>query len=283
LCEQPFRFSLIRLVDSRVEIEELCLGLQAPNLIDVHCHTEHAYCGTTVDTAPCVALSQALGVSTLCITEHAFQLYFDKARAMNFRWQSDPAMVKAVWETPGRGRMAAYQQFAEKLRSPFVKIGLELDLFDDGRLLLAPEDAEHDWDIFIGAVHAVQGFMPGQTTQQEAERLFLRDVERLVEHDIDVLAHPFRFFKRNRLEVPEHLFAAVAGLLADSGVAAEVNFHTYQPEAAFIRLCVEKGVKIALASDTHDLAEAGEFWPHVNILRQAGITPKMFPETLFTF
>lgn len=283
LCEPPFRFSLIRLVDSRVEIEELSLGLQVPNIIDVHCHTEHAYCGTTVDTAPCVALSQALGVTTLCITEHAFQLYFDKPCAMSFRWQADPAMAKAVWETPGRGRMAAYRQFSEKLRSPFVKIGLELDLFNDGHLLLAPEDLDDDWDIFIGAVHAIQGYVPGQTSQQEAERLFLRDVERLLEHDIDVLAHPFRFFKRNRLKVPSHLFATLAGLLADSGVAAEINFHTYQPETPFIRQCAEKGVKIALASDAHDLAEAGEFWPHVNALRQAGITPKMFPETLFTF
>ena len=283
LCEPPFRFSLIRLADSRVEIEELSLGLQVPNIIDVHCHTEHAYCGTTVDTAPCVALSQALGVTTLCITEHAFQLYFDKPCAMSFRWQADPAMAKAVWETPGRGRMAAYRQFAEKLRSPFVKIGLELDLFNDGHLLLAPEDLDDDWDIFIGAVHAIQGYVPGQTSQQEAERLFLRDVERLLEHDIDVLAHPFRFFKRNRLKVPSHLFATLAGLLADSGVAAEINFHTYQPETPFIRQCAEKGVKIALASDAHDLAEAGEFWPHVNALRQAGITPKMFPETLFTF
>lgn len=283
LCEPPFRFSLIHLVDSRVEIEDLCLGLQVPNIIDVHCHTEHAYCGTTADTAPCVALSQALGVSTLCITEHAFQLYFDKPNAMGFRWQSDPSMVKAVWETPERGRMAAYRQFAAKLRSPFVKIGLELDLLDDGNLLLAPEDLDFDWDIAIGAIHVIPGFVPGRTSQQEAERLFLRDVERLLEHDIDVLAHPFRFFTFNHLKVPSHLFATLAGLLADSGVATEVNFHAYQPETAFIRMCAEKGVKIALASDAHDLAEAGEFWPHVNALRQAGITPKMFPDTLFTF
>ena len=283
LSEAPFRFSLIRLTGTQVEIEELNLALQVPNIIDTHCHTEHAYCGTTVDTAPCIALSQSLGVSTLCFTEHAFQLYFDKHRAMGFKWQSDPSLAAAVWETPERGRMAAFLQFAEKLRSPFVKIGLELDLFDDGKLLIAPEDMEMDWDILIGAVHGVQGFVPGETGQKDAEKLFLRDVERLVEHDIDVLAHPFRFFTRNRLEVPTHLYPIVAGLLADSGVAAEVNFHTYQPDPEFIRQCAEKGVKIALASDTHDLAEAGEFWPHVNVLRQAGITPKMFPEALFSF
>jgi histidinol phosphatase-like PHP family hydrolase len=164
-----------------------------------------------------------------------------------------------------------------------VKVGLEVDLYDNGKLLLAPEDAEAEWDILIGAIHFIQDFIPGATSQQEAEALFIRDVERLVDHPINVLAHPFRFFTRNRLEVPRHLFPVVAGLLADSGVAAEVNFHTNSPDPEFIRLCVEKEVKIALASDTHELAEAGEFWPHVNVLRQAGVTPKMFPEVLFSF
>lgn len=283
LCEQPFRFSLIRLTGARVEIEELSLGMQVPNIVDVHCHTEHAYCGTTVDTAACIALSQALGVSTLCITEHAFQLYFEKKYAMGFKWQADPASVEKVWASPERNRMAAYRRFAERLRSPFVRIGLELDLYGDGELLLAPEDAEAEWDLLVGAVHFIRDHVPGKTPQKEAEALFMRDVERLVNHPIQVLAHPFRFFPRNKLEMPRHLFAPVADLLADSGVAAEVNFHTNTPDPEFLRLCMEKKVKLALASDTHDLSEAGEFWPHVNVLRQAGITPKMFPDVLFSF
>ncbi|MEI7900969.1 MAG: PHP domain-containing protein, partial [bacterium] len=283
LCEYPFSFSLIQLTGNRVEIEELSLAIQVPNIIDVHCHTEHAYCATTVDTAPCIALSQALGVSALCITEHAFQLYFEKVRAMGFTWQGDPRSVEKVWASTGRHRMAAYQQFAQTLRSPFVKIGLELDLYDNGKLLLAPEDAKFDWDILIGAIHFIQDFIPGKTEQKEAESLFIRDVMRLLDHDIDVLAHPFRFFARNKLARPIHLYPLVAGLLADSGVAMEVNFHTDQPDPAFIQLCAEKDVKIALASDTHDLAEAGEFWPHMNVLKQAGITPKMYAHTLFSF
>jgi len=282
LCEQPFRFSLIHLKGTRVEIEELSLAMQIPNIVDVHCHTEHAYCGTTINTASGIALSQAMGVSALCVIEHAFQLYFEKSRAMGAKWQSDPSLAEAVWATPERGRMSAYQRFAKSLRSPFVKIGLEVDLYDNGKLLLAAKDIDAEWDILIGAVHWVQGYVHGQTSQNDAERLFIRDVERLVEHDIDVLAHPFRFFMRNHLERPKHLYPVVAGLLADSGVAVEVNFHTYRPDPDFIRQCAEKGVKIALASDTHDLAEAGEFWPHVNVLKQAGITPKMYSDLIYS-
>jgi histidinol phosphatase-like PHP family hydrolase len=283
LSEAPFRFSLIRLTGHRVEIEEIQLAMGLPNLIDVHCHTEYAYCGTTVNTASCIALSQALGVTGLCITEHAFQLYFDKKEAMGFAWQRNPEMAEAVWATPERKRMAAYKRFAQTLRSPFVKVGLEVDLYDHGKLLLAPEDAESEWDLLVGAIHLIEDYVPGRTSQKEAERLFLRDVELLTGHPIQVLAHPFRFFSRNRLACPTHLYAAVADLLADTGVAAEVNFHTHQPHPDFLRICVEKGVRLALASDTHDLAEAGEFWPHVQVLKQAGVTPRSFPETLFRF
>jgi histidinol phosphatase-like PHP family hydrolase len=46
---------------------------------------------------------------------------------------------------------------------------------------------------------------------------------------------------------------------------------------------VEKKVKLALASDAHTLQEVGEFVPHVEALRQAGITPKMYSDVLFSF
>ncbi|MDD4621631.1 MAG: metallophosphoesterase [Kiritimatiellae bacterium] len=281
LCEAPFRFSLIRLEGANIEVEDLNLITQLPNIIDVHSHSEFAYCGTTVDAASCIALSQALGVSSLCITEHSFQLYFEKRCAMGFRWQSDAAVVKNAWAQPERGRMLTFRKFAEKIRSPFVKVGLEVDLYDNGKLLIAPEDMDAGWDILIGSIHYVLGFVPGKTSQKEAESLFMRDVEIMVAHDIDVMAHPFRFFERNRLTRPKHLYPVVAGLLADCGIAAEVNYHVNQPDVEFIRACHEQGVSIALASDAHDLAESGEFWPHVNLLKQAGITPRMYPEALF--
>ncbi|MBP5510717.1 MAG: metallophosphoesterase [Kiritimatiellae bacterium] len=283
LSEPPFHFSLIRLEGPKVEIEEQTLALKLPDVPDVHCHTEYAYCGTTIDTAPSIALAEAMGVQTLCLTEHAFHLYFGKHDALDFEWMTRPEMVERAWASPGRFRMEAYRRYVERLRSPFIKLGLELDLYGDGQLLLAPEDAAFDWDVLIGAIHRVAGFERGKTPQAEAEKLFMRDLEYLVGYDIHVLAHPFRFFAKNGLKIPVHLYDEVAGLLSDNNVAAEVNYHTpaYKPDPEFIRICVEKDVKIALASDSHDLSEVGEFWPHLNVLRKAGVTPKTFADTLF--
>jgi histidinol phosphatase-like PHP family hydrolase len=105
----------------------------------------------------------------------------------------------------------------------------------------------------------------------------------LVDLPIKVLAHPFRFFAWNNLETPKHLYPVVADLLADSAVAAEINFHAYQTDSEFIRCCVEKNVQIALASDAHAIQEVGDFVPHIEVLKQAGVTPKMFSKVLFSF
>ncbi|MFO7938102.1 MAG: metallophosphoesterase [Kiritimatiellia bacterium] len=273
LKNAPFSFSLIEIHNTETEIRTIPLQMKEDFIRDTHCHTEHAYCGTTTDTAKCIALSKNLGINKLCITEHAFQLYFPKKQALSFIWQSHPEMVADIWKTTDRGRMRNYHDYIRAVRSDFVKTGLELDLYGDGRLLLAPEDMEFGWDILVGAVHFIEGFRRGSINQSTAESLFIRDLERMLAHGVHVIAHPFRFFGRNNLETPSHLYRPVAELLAHYDTAAEINYHTHSPDPDFIRTCVACGVKLTLGSDTHDLAEAGEFYPHIELMKRAGIKP----------
>jgi Icc protein len=280
LCESPFRFSLITLNGREVDIREQALTLEAPGLTDVHCHSEYAYCGTTVNAKTNIEVSKALGLGRLCLTEHTFQLYFDKEDAWSFRWQTDGDMVRNAWGGT-RGRMDDYRRFAAPLRSEFVSLGLEVDLLSDGRLLVAPEDLA-GWDVIVGAVHEIPGVKRKQTPQEEAERLFMEQVEALLAQPIQVLAHPFRFFRRAGLLEPAHLYGWMAERLARAGVAAEINFHTNTNEPAFIRECVARGVRIALGSDSHDLAEVGEFYPHLEVLKQAGVSPDQYGDVLFS-
>ena len=269
VCEAPFAFAHVRLTGNKVEIQEHHLALDVPGLTDVHCHTEYAYCGTSVSAEACVELSTALGVGRVCLTEHAFHLYFDREAAWSYRWQTDTRMVQEAWRARS-GRMDEYKHLVAPFRSERVALGLEVDLCADGQLLLAPEDAE-GWDLFVGAIHAIPGYVRGQTTPAETEVLFLRETERLVACPIQVLAHPFRFFAREKMPVPTRLYPVVADLLAARGVAAEVNFHTNVPDPDFVRECVARGVKIALGSDGHDIVETGEFEPHLRVLERAGI------------
>jgi len=279
MYQTPFGFSLIRLKEREVTVEPMQLRLPVDGLADCHCHTQFAYCATTVTAEDDIDIARTLGVGRQYLTEHTFQLYFEKPEAMAFAWKRDPSIAERVWATPERCRMAAYRRWATKLRSPFVRIGLEVDMMDDGRLLLAPEDAE-GWDVLVGSLHEVTGHDRSKT-QAQAEALFLADTERLLATGIHILAHPFRFFRRKKLRHPEHLYVPLARLLAQSGVAAEINFHTNTPDPAFARICVEHGVRLSLGSDSHELAEVGELWPHLDVLRRAGVAPEDFPRVLF--
>jgi len=279
LCETPFRFAHVRLRDREVKVTFHALRTDVAGLVDVHCHTEYAYCRSSVAADLDIGISRALGLSGVCLTEHAFQLYFPNDEAWSWRWQSDPGLL-AKARREGGGRMPEYRRFAFARRGEFVRLGLEVDLCTNGRLLLAEEDRE-GWDFLVGAIHSIPELPWDKPTQSEAERLFMRDAERLLRHPIAVLAHPFRFFSRSSLIQPTHLYRPVARLLAAAGVAAEVNCHVYRTDAAFVAECLAQGVKIALATDAHDLVEVGELAPHLAVLRAAGARNEDLPRVLF--
>ena len=82
-------------------------------------------------------------------------------------------------------------------------------------------------------------------------------------------------------ERPVHLYGIVADMLAASGVAAEVNFHTNIPDILFIEACLERRVKIALGTDSHALWEVGELMPHLSVLRKAGVLDNDLDDVLY--
>jgi histidinol phosphatase-like PHP family hydrolase len=250
------------------------------SLIDTHCHTEYAYCAATVAANDNIAASKAAGLHGLCLVEHAFQLYFDEDDAWSWKWQTDDALTREAWKS-GRGRMPAYRQFVQGLRDQhdgYVRLGLEVDLRADGSLLLAEEDTR-GWDLLVGAVHHIHDW--DRTTRAGAEKLFLRDTERLLAQPIQVLAHPFRFLYHAEIKRPAHLYRTVARWLAASGVAAELNFHWNKPDARFIEECLVLGVRIALATDSHKLEEVGDLSPHLKLLRQIGVCEQDLPAVLY--
>jgi histidinol phosphatase-like PHP family hydrolase len=176
--------------------------------------------------------------------------------------------------------MAAFQAFARAIRSPFARIGLEVDLYGDGQLLLAPEDAG-GWDILLGGIHVIAGVTRGVTPQAEAEKRFMRDVEAYLASPVQVLAHLFRFFPSNGYQKPEHLYTVLADRLAATGKAAELNFHGNEPEPPFFRACLERGVKIALGTDSHSLSQPGDLARHLRFLHSLGVTDADLPDVLF--
>ena len=100
---------------------------------------------------------------------------------------------------------------------------------------------------------------------------YLAIQEQFVKSGIQILAHPFRVFRRALAPVPETLFFPTIQLLKQHNVAAELNFHTNTPDPVFFNKCIENGVKITFGSDAHNLYEVGEIAPHLKFLADIGI------------
>lgn len=264
LCEAPFRFLRIQIHGRQVAVREEGLRMpEEPPLVDMHVHTQYAYCATTVTVAGAVERARKFGLWGVALTEHAGQLYVSREKYWSGAFLNEPELLRRC-RIEARDRMRVYCRELQALRSSFVRIGLEVECDRNGELSLLEEDRE-GWDLLIGAVHTLP-----ETFAGDIVRGFMAATEKLLQQKVSVLAHPFRFFRRHTMDAPRHLFRPMARLLAAYGCAAEINFHTNEPDPDFFRCCLEEEVPIALGSDAHALYEVGEFAPHLKVLRQAG-------------
>jgi histidinol phosphatase-like PHP family hydrolase len=213
---------------------------------------------------------ELLGIPTLGLVEHVDQLYLPREGFWK-RFDGRRREVLRGARDEGHSRHQEFRRRVLPLRSERVLLGLETEAAEEeAGLAILDGDAGH-CDHLIGAVHHLGTRERPDLAQNELEEMFLAAVRQLAEAGVNILAHPFRYFpKKRRLASPERLYGPVVELLARHGVAAEINFHTYEPDPAFYALCLRRGVKLALGSDAHGLVEVGELRPHVEFLGRLG-------------
>jgi histidinol phosphatase-like PHP family hydrolase len=264
LCEAPYRYAIVTLRGRQVDAKVHSLQMPAsPPVVDVHVHTEFAYCGREIAAERMIARAREMGLAGVVLAEHVPQLY---EPAEDF-WTGKHVRSPGLWRSGQGWRIDAYRAAMDRLRrDPYVKIGLEVELDADGHLVLRDED--RDWaDVLVGALHFVS--RESKTlTDAELTAEFLRFTEPLVHSGVDVLAHPLRVFSWIQRPTPPELLAPLAQLLADNGVAAEINFHLNYPEDEFFAQCIARGVKIAFGSDSHELAEVGNLGANLAMVQR---------------
>ncbi len=266
LCEAPFLFTVITIDGEHVSTERHALAMpEHLRLVDKHLHTQMAYCSENMDVERSIGLAGDLGLAGLTFTEHSGKLYFDKTRYWNKTCLREG--MDAV--NPSDNRMAAYLDLKRTYQQDGIRFGLEADFDYRGQLLVTPDDRQH-FDFIVGAMHGLPSLTGMASAGDAAQQEFLSLLEKLLANEIDVLAHPFRVFRRSGLTPPEQLFQPTAELLKKHQVAAEINFHTNEPPIAFIKICLDIGVKISFGSDAHHLAEIGDFACHLALLKSAG-------------
>jgi len=267
LCEAPFPFLTITMDADRVESERHELAMpEALGLVDNHVHTELAYCSENMSVVRTIALAREFGLAGVTFAEHAGQLYFDRKPYWRNEWLQ--AGIEGAGET--HNRMPAYLELKSANEDSFARFSLEVECDARGNLLLKPEDGGQ-FEYVMGTIHALPGLSREAPPQQRDVDAFLFLVDCMGKQGIRSLAHPLRVFRRLGWEPPVQLYEPTARLLHEHGVAAEINVHSNnEPPVAFLRCCLEHGVKFSFGSDSHNLAEIGDFAYHVALLREAG-------------
>jgi len=274
LCEHPFRFAELDITntdDINVTRHQLAMPKDL-ELIDHHIHTHLAYCNENMDIRKSKMLADVFGLTDVRFSEHSSHLYFDRPtynKAMFFKKGISSAKDELI-------RIESYFNLLKEADCPDECIGLEVDCDCKGNPVIRPQDLSRT-GFLIGAVHILSS---SDLSEMKEEFIYLH--EKFLTCGIKILAHPFRVFRRANQPTPSELFAPLVDLLKKNNVAAEINFHTNYPPVDFVRMCIEADVKLSLGSDAHNLYEIGEFYPHLDLLSECGISPSELKNILIT-
>jgi len=271
LCELPFAFLEVDLdgEDVRVRRHELRMN-DALGLVDAHIHTQFAYCSENMDIGRAMKLCDDFGLAGFGFSEHAEHLYFDLESCRS--GEGLKSGIESAREEDDR--VGAYFEAARDAECPRDCVGFEVDVDFNGKLLIREEDRARA-AYLIGSVHVLRELYAGGRDLDKACDEFLSRTERILAGGIRVLAHPLRVFRRAKVRAPESVFEPLVKLLLRYGAAAEINFHTNEPPPAFVKLCLDAGVKLALGTDAHNLCEVGEFAPHLALLESVGFNGEL--------
>jgi histidinol phosphatase-like PHP family hydrolase len=201
------------------------------------------------------------GLAGVCLVEHAPQLYV----APDDFWHARHVRVPGLWRKSPSARMEAYLREMCGRRSDYVRVGLEVEADVNGELILQPEHRAQV-DLLVGAVH----FLPKDDLGGRAanfDGVFLDANRKLLAHDVDILAHPTRMYGRRGHGLSDRVRHELVEMLVQTRTAAEINFHVQEPDREFFQLCVESGVKLAVASDAHVPEDMADLLPHVSFLK----------------
>jgi len=277
LCEAPFSYTRIRMKAGQVDSTETkSLHLEdLPGLFDAHMHTQFAHCADDTNVTAALARMDLLGLRCSGFAEHADHLYLPRDGFWG-RLDTDQRPVLAAGERAGHSRYREYERIVHPIRSDRIFLGLEAEPAADGKgLALLKKDAK-GYDYILGAIHQFGDKRFTHLPDEEIDARFLQKTRQVVEAGVDVLAHPFRYFKKTHNRVaPKTLYAPVADLLAEAGVAAEINYHTNEPDPEFFAICLKRGVKLSFGSDAHALFEVADLHPHLQLIDELGAAGRL--------
>jgi histidinol-phosphatase (PHP family) len=258
-------------------------------LTDYHLHLRPDELDATADAYFTVAnveryreVAAERGIAELGVSEHIYRF----RRALEV-WQHP------LWREHAVDDLEAYCEFVRE--DTDLRLGIEADFVAGTEDRMASLLEDHDFDYVVGSVHFLgEGAVDMDeydiwSTSHGAEDVWRRYFQTLGEAArsglFDILAHPdlVKVWGRGR-PLPEgdprrYYELAIEGI-AESGIAVEVSTaglrkpaQEIYPAPAFLEMCVEAGVPVALSSDAHRPQDVGADYEHaLQLLERVGIS-----------
>lgn len=276
LCESPFSFIEIEIDGDKITTRHHQLAMPPElELIDYHVHTPYAYCQENMNPELTIQLAKEFGLAGFAFTEHSGQLYFDGPTFWNAEFMENGLET----DHGHQNRMPDYLKLTKKYCPPAL-LGFEMDCDYQGRPVIYPEDLKHA-QVRLASVHWLEELKKDKPDIDLACREMLRRLSVMFEYGVDILAHPFRIFTRTQTPEPKQLVDPLIELLRKHNVAAEINFHNQITSEGFVKKCVDAGVKLAFGSDSHNLYEVGEHYPHLQLMNRCGYSHSDLSQILY--
>ncbi len=221
---------------------------------DVHMHTTESDGRESLESM--VAASQARGLQYIAITDHTQSL----------------AMTNGLDEERTYAAARHIRAYSATLTGFTVLAGIECDILADGTLDLA-DDCLASLDLVVASVHSAM--------QQDEAEMTMRVIKAIEHPSVDIIGHlTGRMLLRrepSRVNVEKVIDAAAA-----NGVAIEINSQPYRLDLSdsHARLARDRGVKIVVNSDAHEIAALGYTRWGVLTARRAWLSPADVLNTL---
>ena len=245
---------------------------------DCHTHTEFSSCAEDVTLEKYAEIARTTRQS-FAVTDHSAQIFYPEDNRWGF-WTDDAIELFEEHRDAGEQRIEQYVRTVSDARCGGMLLGIELDVLPDGRKVF-PDALLDTLDIIAGAVHSMPTLRHSRPVD-EVHADFRRQVEALAGHGMDVLVHPFRLLAADDVPVTDDLMEWTVAIASDAGFALEINTHkqfrTY--DLSMVDGALEAGVTIAIGTDSHRMAQFGDFSYHVEVLQAAGLTPETWDEHL---
>ncbi len=226
-----------------------------------------------------VALAQERGLAGFAVTDHSSHLYFDTPEAWQYKYMINTGRWEEVRDEGDR-RIEAYIANLRRFHAKGVRAGVEVEPTIKGELILSARFLS-EFDVVLAGVHGLPGV--DRANEKEFMRGFLDCTLALLEQPIDILTHPTRIFRRGKVAVPRETYDPITRKAAERGVAIEINNHIQcDPDGEFVKMAVDRGVKLAMSTDTHRIDELGCFDHHRRLLNEIGLSERQVRETVLT-